>query len=186
MKKTNHDKNIWCTLQIFRKIHTPCLSEQVWTKSCLQTGGQRDGHAGSNITPLNFVLGGIKKNQRIQNSKKLLHCLQANLEVISKWPISQHFKERVMVDILPHVVQIVVFSSCSDTFLGISSSHILCHVTIGINYLQKYGLELIKNKREIQTQDTLGYLNMLNILFIFESWYLQLSFKGKKSKILRM
>lgn len=69
-----------------------------------------------------------------------------NLEVISKGPISQHFKECVMVDIFADIIQIIVLSPCPDTFLGVGCTHILSHVTVGINNLQKDGLKLKKNK----------------------------------------
>lgn len=69
-----------------------------------------------------------------------------NLEVVSKGPVSQHFKECVMVDIFADIIQIIVLSPCPDTFLRVGCTHILSHVTVGINNLQKDGLKLKKNK----------------------------------------
>lgn len=74
----------------------------------------------------------------------------ANLEVISKRPISQHFKKSMMIRILADVIQIwvtisvhytglklvrhtIMLSTCSDTFLRIESTLHFCHIWLGID-----------------------------------------------------
>ena len=41
------------------------------------------------------------------------------LEVVAEAPVPEHFKESVVVLVLPHVVQVVVLAPSADTFLGI-------------------------------------------------------------------
>lgn len=44
------------------------------------------------------------------------------LEVVSERPVSQHFKEGVVVDILTDIVQVVVFSTSTDALLGVDGT----------------------------------------------------------------
>lgn len=56
-----------------------------------------------------------------------------------------------MIDILAHVVQVVVFASSPDAFLGIGSSAQLCHRVRRVNSVQEDGFELKKKKGNIST-----------------------------------
>lgn len=55
-----------------------------------------------------------------------------------------------MIDILAHVVQVVVFASSPDAFLGIGSSAQLCHRVRRVNSVQEDGFELKKRKGTFQ------------------------------------
>ena len=68
------------------------------------------------------------------------------LEVISKGPGAQHLKEGVMIDILAHVIQVIVFAASSDAFLSVGSSAELCHRVRWVNSIQKDGFELKKKE----------------------------------------
>ena len=46
-------------------------------------------------------------------------------EVIAKRPVAQHLKEGVMVAVLAHLLQIVMFTGNADAFLAVSCSQIL-------------------------------------------------------------
>ena len=72
-----------------------------------------------------------------------------NLEVISKRPVSQHLKECVMVDIFTNIIEIVVFTTCSDTFLRISYSLVFGHFRVWICNSKKRWLKL-KNCKGIK------------------------------------
>ncbi len=65
-----------------------------------------------------------------------------DLEVVAKGPVSKHFKEGVVVHVLANIVQIVVFATGTDAFLGVCCSLQLGHVAIGIGNAKKNGLEL--------------------------------------------
>lgn len=69
--------------------------------------------------------------------------LRAYLKVISKRPGAQHLKEGVMIDILAHIVQVIVFAPSPDAFLGIGSSAQLCHRVRRVNSVQEDGFELV-------------------------------------------
>lgn len=47
-----------------------------------------------------------------------------------------------MVDIFPHIIQVVVFASCTDTLLGVCSTSQLGHWVGWINGVEEDGLEL--------------------------------------------
>lgn len=64
------------------------------------------------------------------------------LKVVPKRPGPQHLEEGVMVDIFTHIVQIVVFASCTDTFLGVGSTTQPGHGMRWIDGVEKDGLEL--------------------------------------------
>ena len=48
-----------------------------------------------------------------------------------------------MVDILADIIQVIVFTSGSDTLLSVDSSLLLGHVTVGVHCANKYWLELV-------------------------------------------
>lgn len=64
------------------------------------------------------------------------------LKVVPEGPGAQHLKEGVVVDVLPHVVQVVVFSSCSDAFLCVGGPPQLGHGVRRVDGVQEDGLEL--------------------------------------------
>lgn len=51
------------------------------------------------------------------------------LEVVSKGPVPQHLKEGMMVHISAHILQVIVFSSSSNTFLTVDNSAVRSHRT---------------------------------------------------------
>ena len=71
-----------------------------------------------------------------------IHSLPHYLEVISKGPVSQHFKECVMVDVLAHIVKVVVFAASPDTLLTVDRSGQSTHATVGVNSTLKDRFEL--------------------------------------------
>lgn len=81
----------------------------------------------SNSHVLEIVTIQINEDLKVKNKKKM------NLEVIAKRPIAHHFEERVMIDVLANVVQIVVLSTCTNAFLGVDYTSPLGHVTVGID-----------------------------------------------------
>jgi hypothetical protein len=74
-------------------------------------------------------------------------------EIVSKGPIAKHLKECVMVNILPHVIQIIVLSSSSYALLGISGSDKVSQIAVWVCRSQKYRLELKARQ----------YINILNL-----------------------
>lgn len=70
--------------------------------------------------------------------------LRTYLKVISKRPRAQHLEEGVMIDILAHIVQVIVFAPSPDAFLGIGGSAQLCHGVRWVNCVQEDGFKLKK------------------------------------------
>lgn len=64
------------------------------------------------------------------------------LKVVPKGPGPQHLKEGVVVDIFAHIVQIVVFTSCTDTLLSVGSTTQLSHRVGRIDGVEEDWLEL--------------------------------------------
>jgi hypothetical protein len=64
------------------------------------------------------------------------------LKVVSKRPVSQHFKECVMVHVLPNIIEVIMLATSSDAFLGVNSSYPFCHIAIGVGSTQENGLKL--------------------------------------------
>lgn len=80
------------------------------------------------LIPRNILLGiplkkGCIQSSRIQlafHSEKLPRPLNGLfLAIVTEAPISQHFKECVMINILSNIVQIVVFSTGTNAFLSV-------------------------------------------------------------------
>jgi hypothetical protein len=67
-------------------------------------------------------------------------------EIISKTPIAQHFKKGMMIDILSHIVQIVVFAPRANAFLSIDGPRQLTHGQTGIASAQKQRFVLIHTR----------------------------------------
>ena len=44
------------------------------------------------------------------------------LEIIPEGPVPQHFKKRVVVGVIPHILQVIVLAACADALLGIRSA----------------------------------------------------------------
>ena len=65
------------------------------------------------------------------------------LEVVSERPISKHLKERVMVAVLTYVVQIVVLTTRTDTFLRVDGAFQLCKVGVWSHSPLEDGLVLV-------------------------------------------
>ena len=73
----------------------------------------------------------------------------AHLKVISKRPISQHFKECMVVHILANIIQVIVFTTCTNTFLAVYSTLEFGEIAIWIYISQKDWLILCKNEKDI-------------------------------------
>ena len=71
-----------------------------------------------------------------------MKSVNTHLEVLSKRPVTKHFKESVMVNVLANIVKVVVFTSCPDALLRVNSSDQLAHVTFWIYCAQEDRLEL--------------------------------------------
>lgn len=67
------------------------------------------------------------------------------LKVVTKRPVSQHFKESMMVDIFANIIQIIVLTSSTDTFLSIHNTNPFSHITVGVNSAKEQRLELQKD-----------------------------------------
>lgn len=67
----------------------------------------------------------------------------SNLEIITKWPVTQHFKESVMVGILSNIVQIVMLT----TYIANALKLVLLVVkyTKPFLYLHEYTFESYKH-----------------------------------------
>lgn len=65
-----------------------------------------------------------------------------DLKVISKRPISQHFKECMVVDIFANIIQVIVFTTCTDTLLAVYSTLEFGEIAIWIRSSQKDWLVL--------------------------------------------
>ena len=68
--------------------------------------------------------------------------LKMHLKIVSKWPTSQNLKERMMIGVLPHFWQIVVFATDGDAFPTVHHALVVGHVTRWVDFIQKYRLEL--------------------------------------------
>mmetsp|Transcript_25502 Transcript_25502/g.54394 ORF Transcript_25502/g.54394 Transcript_25502/m.54394 type:complete len:414 (+) Transcript_25502:1750-2991(+) len=64
-------------------------------------------------------------------------------EVIPEGPVSKHFEKGVVVNIFSDVVQIIVFSSGTDAFLGVDGTLELCHGQGRVAGSQKQRLVLV-------------------------------------------
>ena len=84
----------------------------------------------------------------IQN-KKYANEILSYLKIVSKRPVPQHFKECVMVNILSNIIQIIMFATSSNTFLGVNSSYPFGHITTGVNSTQENGLKLHQKIRKL-------------------------------------
>ena len=60
-------------------------------------------------------VGGIE----VQHVDEVFPCVVdgAFLEVVAKAPVAEHFKHGVVVGVVPHLFQIVVFAAYAQTFL---------------------------------------------------------------------
>lgn len=73
------------------------------------------------------------------------------LEIIPKGPGAQHLEEGVVVDILPHVVQVVVLAPSSDALLSVGGSAQLSERVRGVDGVEEDGFELkVKKKEELR------------------------------------
>lgn len=82
----------------------------------------------------------LQKENHISRAEDslLLPCLK----VIPKGPVPQHLKERVMVSISAHVLQVVVFPSCTHALLAVHHPPVLRQLAPGVHRAQENGLEL--------------------------------------------
>mmetsp|Transcript_11155 Transcript_11155/g.20342 ORF Transcript_11155/g.20342 Transcript_11155/m.20342 type:complete len:223 (+) Transcript_11155:1-669(+) len=71
------------------------------------------------------------------------HFNRLLLEVIPKRPVAEHFEEGVVVDVLAHVVEVVVFSAGTNALLGVDGTLQGGHGKVGVTRAQKQGLVLI-------------------------------------------
>jgi hypothetical protein len=87
----------------------------------------------------------------ISYTEKYVNQTLSYLKIVSKRPVSQHFKECVMVNILSNIIQIIMLATSSNTFLGVNSSYPLGHITTGVNSTQENGLKLHQKNNKINT-----------------------------------
>ena len=82
----------------------------------------------------------------LQSEAKSLTCrvsstkfisMQNYLEIITKRPVAQHFKEGVMVHILAYVIQIIVLATSTDALLSIDNPNQFSHITVGVSSSEK-------------------------------------------------
>ena len=66
-----------------------------------------------------------------------------NLEVVSEGPVAQHLEESMMINILPNIIKIIMFTPSTNALLCIHSSLPLRHVTVWINSPHKDWFELV-------------------------------------------
>ena len=71
------------------------------------------------------------------------------LKVVSKGPRTKHLEEGVMVDVLAHVVQVVVFSSCAYALLRVGSTPEPGHGVGRVDGVEEDGLELRRHGQKI-------------------------------------
>jgi hypothetical protein len=102
-----------------------------------------------------FIGGGLfipPKVRGVQSSRVHLQFIRQKgprhgdgllFEVISKGPIPKHFKKGVVVNILPNIVEIIVFTTRTDAFLRIDSTFQIGHGKGGITCAQEERLVLI-------------------------------------------
>lgn len=103
---------------------------------------------------------------------------QANFEVVSKWPASQHFKECVMCKVMANIFKVIVLSSNPNTFLAVGYSPVVWHWASVPNIIKKNRLKLEKMLflnmilywKPIQNKYLLVWF-----LFCFQHWSLKLS-----------
>ena len=62
-----------------------------------------------------------------------MHTMQPHLEVVAERPVSQHLKERVMIDVFTNIIQIVVFTTRANALLAVNCSHKFAHVALRVN-----------------------------------------------------
>ena len=74
---------------------------------------------------------------------------QSDLEVVSKRPVAEHFKEGVMMGVMADIIEIVVFATDTDTFLTVDDTSIAGHGTQWINSTEEQRFELYTQKIHI-------------------------------------
>jgi hypothetical protein len=68
--------------------------------------------------------------------------MQNYLEIITKRPVAQHFKEGVMVHILSDIIQIIMLATSTNALLSIDNPNPFSHITVGVNSAKEQGLKL--------------------------------------------
>jgi hypothetical protein len=90
-----------------------------------------------------------------------------NLEVVSKRPVSQHFKESVVVYIFSNIIQIIMLSTSTYTLLCIYHSNPLRHITVWVNSSKEKWLELLpKITKEF------NIVNQVKQIIIRHTWFI--------------
>ena len=77
----------------------------------------------------------------------MFKSIEFYLKIISKWPVSQHFKESVVINILANILQIIMLSTSTNTFLTVHSTLQFCKVTVWINCSEEDWF-ILTNKRK--------------------------------------
>ena len=67
-----------------------------------------------------------------------------NLKIVSKWPVSQHLKESVMIHVFADIIQVIVLATCTNTLLSVGGSDQSTHVTLGVDSTLEDWLELYR------------------------------------------
>ena len=67
---------------------------------------------------------------------------EVNLKVVGERPVAQHLEERVMIDVLADVVQVVVLAAGANTLLRVARALPSGHLTVRIHAAQEQRFEL--------------------------------------------
>ena len=72
----------------------------------------------------------------------MINVWKKNLEIISKAPVAEHLEKGVMIHIFADIVEVVVFSSSTNTLLRICNTFPARHCTGGVGSAQKKWFKL--------------------------------------------
>lgn len=84
----------------------------------------------------------INNNNHHNNNNDDSNSSPPHLEVVPKGPGPQHLEEGVVVDVFAHIVQVIVFASCTDTLLCVGGAGQPGHGVRRVDGVQEDGLEL--------------------------------------------
>mmetsp|Transcript_24531 Transcript_24531/g.74807 ORF Transcript_24531/g.74807 Transcript_24531/m.74807 type:complete len:232 (-) Transcript_24531:212-907(-) len=76
-----------------------------------------------------------------QELPRPLDCLL--LEIIAERPVAAHLEESVVVDVLTHIVEIIVFAARTDALLRVARTLELCEPRVWVSLSEEDGLELV-------------------------------------------
>lgn len=93
----------------------------------------------------------------LQRQKKWNKIRSKYLEVVPKGPGAQHFKEGVVVNVFPHIIQVVVFASCTDALLSVGGTPQLGHGVGGVYGVEEDGLVLQQGGKKKHSTIRIGF-----------------------------